>query len=267
MKVSICIGLFLLATACIRAPFVVDETVETNNPFIPSTAPADNSQEHGNEVDLNNSLNLKLCQATWEESPGYADYTTINWWSRAGGQSFGNIAFDRKESQTLQGRSDYIYAPVCTRAKILKPCFEKSVVLDERGNAPTLIQWFRNRNLNPVIAKMAFAMKETGLGKLHDSCTQKNGKPSCNGVGLMQIITAITPSGESLADTDKRWAGISFNILTNLLHSSRIMQQKLPATDLESLASNYNGHPDLQLRVDYGIQVTKWYHQIQSCRF
>lgn len=269
-----CVLAFISVVACTRAPVPIDEDVTQPNPA-PSAPATGTKTPGGNNVGDDNPTQVtstsnpyNLCAFTWEKKPGVADYTTINWWAKAGGESFGGLKMDRTEKETFQGNpAIQSISSDCQRAQILKRCFELSVVADEKGNAPKLIKWMKEKKLNPVLVKMAFSRVETHLGTLHDSCVRTHSGPSCNGIGLMQIITAIAPAGEpAMKDGDKRWAGIHFNILTNLAYSSRIMERKLPATSLKELASNYNGNPNLNVRSDYSVKVPQWYHKLEACK-
>lgn len=269
-----CLMAIVSLAACMRTPIPVDENSNAPNP-VPS-APAlgtkagnGKNQEDNHPTKVTSTANpYNLCNTTWEKKPGVADYTTINWWAKAGGGSFGGLKFDRSEKETFQGNPAIrSISSDCQRAQILKRCFELSVVADEKGNAPKLIKWMKDKKLNPVLVKMAFAKQETNLGLLPDSCMRTHSGPSCNGIGLVQIISAIAPPGEpAMTDDDKRWAGIHFNILTNLAYSSRIMERKLPAAGLKELSSNYNGNPNLKIRLDYSVKVPQWYRKLEACK-
>lgn len=206
-----------------------------------------------------------ICVKSWEDAPGTADYTTIDWFERSAGYQT-KRRFDRAQEKTLQGSGRLAKLSLCERAKVLKPCFEKNFQLDKKGNAKKLTDWARSKNLDYVLMRMAFAVQETNLGNAHDQCYKR----SCNGIGLMQVIDAYTSAGEKLPTTDKRWDGVAFNILTNLSYSSRIMERKLAGMrnggDLRTLAERYNSNPDLSIRYAYGANVPKWYHLLEACR-
>lgn len=209
-------------------------------------------------------LGFSYCDASWEEKPGYADYTTVNWYERSGGAEL-KRSFDRSLGSSLQGSSTFLKASFCERARYLSKCFVKSAEHDKNGNATKLVNWSKNAGYDYVLMRLAFAAQETGLGTIHDQCESY----VCNGIGLMQIITAIAPNGEVLSNSDKRWDNVTYNILSNLSYSSRIMERKIAAIsgayDLEALARAYNGNPNSSIRYSYGAKVVSYYNQLKSC--
>jgi peptidoglycan hydrolase-like protein with peptidoglycan-binding domain len=204
-----------------------------------------------------------FCQFSWEEKPGYADYTTINWYER----SLGNErprSFDRSESQTLQG-SNRLKGGLCANARLLKPCFAKAVAR-EQARGSSFLNFVAAKGLDPVRVKLAFSFQETFLGELHDNC----GNGVCNGVGIGQIITAYPNDNDNttLSDSDPRWDGISYNVLTNLAYSGRVLSEKVRTfspPNLVELARAYNGNPDSSIRLPYGTAVQGWYNDLGGC--
>lgn len=205
-----------------------------------------------------------FCAFSWEERPGYADYTTINWYERSIGRERART-FDRAQAQTLQG-SGRLTTDLCANARVLKTCFDRSVERDRPKSLPYL-SWATARGLNPVRMKMAFSYQETFLGNLSDSCSSG----SCNGVGIAQIITAYPNDNDyatELATTDSRWDGITYNVLTNLTYSSRVLSAKVLESaprSLVELARAYNGNPDPNIRLPYGTNVQRWYDELGAC--
>jgi peptidoglycan hydrolase-like protein with peptidoglycan-binding domain len=205
-----------------------------------------------------------FCQFSWEERPGYADYTTINWYER----SIGNErprTFDRSQAQTLQG-SNRLKGGLCANARLLKPCFDKAVAR-ERGRGSAFLNFAASQGFDPVRVKMAFSFQETFLGELSDNCS----RGVCNGVGIAQIITAYPNDNDfttTLSTSDARWDGISYNVLTNLAYSSRVLSEKVVTAqppNLVELARAYNGNPDSSIRLPYGTRVQGWYNDLGSC--
>jgi hypothetical protein len=205
-----------------------------------------------------------LCEVSWEERPGTADYTTINWYERSVGNERPRT-FDRTQARTLQG-SGRLGTDLCANARVLKTCFDRSVARDRPKNLPYL-SWASARGLNPARMKMAFSYQETFLGNLHDNCV--NG--TCNGVGIGQIITAYPNDNDystTLGSSDARWDGISYNVLTNLTYSSRVLSAKVvqaAPSSLVELARAYNGNPDSSIRLPYGTAVQRWYDELGTC--
>lgn len=205
------------------------------------------------------------CEFTWEEKPGYADYTTVDQYELSNGIKK-RKSLDRTQTETLQG-SNKLKGDLCANAHVLKPCYVQSVERDQAGNAIELVRWAEAKRLDLMLVKMAFAYQETKLGALSDSCASG----SCNGVGIAQIITAIAPDRTTLSTSDPRWAGITFNVLTNLSYSSRVLQAKIketgPSVDLVELARAYNGNPNSGIRIPYGTKVDSHYQKLKSCGF
>lgn len=203
------------------------------------------------------------CQFSWEDKQGYADYTTIDSYEVSQGMS-NSEKTDRTQIETLQG-SNKLSGGICANAKLLKVCYFKAAKHDKAGNAPDLVAWAAKNSYDLALIKMAFGFQETHLGALKDSCSGG----SCNGIGIAQIITAIKPGGGTLSNTDPMWKGITFNVLTNLSYSSRVLQAKLresgSGVDLITLARNYNGNPDSSVRLPYGPAVKKWYEELLRC--
>lgn len=205
-----------------------------------------------------------FCAFSWEERPGYADYTTINWYERSIGRELPRT-FDRSQAQTLQG-GNRLNGGLCANARLLKGCYETAVARERVKGSPFL-SFAAARGLNPVRVKMAFSFQETFLGELHDDCV--NG--SCNGVGIAQIITAYPNDNDfttTLGSSDRRWDGISYNVLTNLAYSARVLSAKVVQNsppNLVELARAYNGNPDSSIRLPYGTRVQGWYNDLGSC--
>ena len=203
------------------------------------------------------------CEYTWEEKPGYADYTTIDLYEASAGKKT-NVAVDRAQSETLQG-SGKLSGGICANAKILKTCYDTATQADKAGNALALVSWASSKGYDLSLLKMAFAYQETHLGKIQDHCS----RGSCNGIGIAQIITALKADGSEIKGTDPAWKGITYNVLTNLSYSSRVLQAKIKESgqgvDLITLARNYNGNPDLSVQLPYGPAVQGWYQQLKGC--
>jgi|GEM_PF-5758729 len=205
------------------------------------------------------------CEFSWEEKPGYADYTTLDQYQISRGMASSKNV-DRTQSQTLQG-SGKLGGGMCANAKVLKTCYDTSVARDVAGNALKLVSWAKSKGFDLALIKMAFAYQETKLGALKDDCV--NG--SCNGIGIAQIITAYKPGGggATLSSSDPLWSAIAFNVLTNLSYSSRVLQAKLleagENVDLVTLARKYNGNPDSSIRLPYGPAVQDHYAKLKAC--
>jgi peptidoglycan hydrolase-like protein with peptidoglycan-binding domain len=205
-----------------------------------------------------------FCQFSWEEKPGTADYTTINWFERSLGNERARN-FDRTQANTLQG-SGRLGGDMCANARLLKTCFDKAVAR-ERSKGSAFLTFVAARGLDPARVKMAFSFQETFLGQLHDDCVSG----SCNGVGIAQIITAYPNDNDfstTLGSSDARWDGISYNVLTNLAYSSRVLSEKVVSfspPNLVELARAYNGNPDANIRLPYGTNVQRWYNELGSC--
>jgi hypothetical protein len=218
----------------------------------PSTTPSPQASTDG------------FCEFSWEERPGYADYTTINWYERSIGAERART-FDRTQAKTLQG-SGALNGGLCANAKKLLGCYQKAVAR-ERSKGSAFLRWADRQGLDPIRVKMAFSYQETLLGKLTDSCSAG----SCNGVGIAQIITAFPNEGDfqtTLGVSDKRWDGISYNVLTNLAYSSRVLSEKVNNSsppNLVELARAYNGNPDSSIRIPYGTKVQQHYTDLGTC--
>ena len=199
------------------------------------------------------------CEASWEEQPGYADYTTENSYLASIGQSV-DYRLDRTQAQSLLGSNKFQDMSMCSRAKMLKKCVEKVTGSGTSAAALKFRNWAKGK-VKPVEAHLAFAMQETHLGQVPDSCSSG----SCNGIGLVQIITAFDSNGNVLDDRNQQWTGITHNVLTNLEHSARVLAEKTNygASDLYQLAFHYNGNPSLQS--SYATKVVSYYSQIVKC--
>ncbi|MEZ4360252.1 MAG: hypothetical protein R3B48_08735 [Kofleriaceae bacterium] len=85
------------------------------------------------------------------------------------------------------------------------------------------------------------------------------------------IITAYPNDNDyatTLSVSDARWDGISYNVLTNLAYSSRVLSEKVVSArppNLVELARAYNGNPDPNIRLPYGTRVQGWYNDLGSC--
>lgn len=194
-----------------------------------------------------------ICQHSWEERPGTADYTLWDSYSkkRLGGA-------DRPQSATLQGNPAYKSLTICARARLLKRCFERALHSGSPA-ARSFRNWASARGIDPVRALIAKAAQETRLGAAPDSCEGR----SCNGIGLMQVITAIGPDGSVISNRDPRWTGITHNILTNIEYGLRVVNEKLPgAGNLHDLAYRYNGS---SYQEEYAKKVVKYYGNFGNC--
>lgn len=198
------------------------------------------------------------CQFSWDERPGTTDYTTRDQFH--GGRYFPKP--DRSQELTLIGkRRKREHMDLCEKARELKHCFEKAILSSNEYSATRFKNWAKSHNINPVLALMAKAEKETAMGVLEDSCSGRN----CNGIGIGQIITAVDENGTRISDFDKRWEGITFNILTNLKYSVRVVAMKLGmSASLRDLAYYYNGDPRYQTQ--YASDVVANYAALQRCK-
>lgn len=200
------------------------------------------------------SGNSPFCRYTWEERPGTTDYTTIDRY-----RSMTYSRPDRSENQTLVGSGVQQRRNLCERAKALRHCFDRAILQNDEVYAKRFRDWARTRNVDPVLALMAKTQQETGMGSVYDSCSGG----SCNGIGLSQIISAYAPDGSPLRTNDTRWEGITFNILTNLHYSVRVISVKIPnASSLYDLAYAYNGSGSAG---SYASNVVSYYGQLQRC--
>jgi hypothetical protein len=218
------------------------------------------SSKISNEVLYEGSSHtVLLCAKSWEERPGTADYTTIDAQLVSRGLQAAN-RLDRPQSHTLRGWKPYAHLGVCQRARLLKPCFEKAVLKSSDWGARRFRDWAKGR-VDPIRAHLALAEQETRLGGLDDVCV----RGICNGIGLLQIISAFNHEGKPLASDDPEWDGITHNVLTNITFSARVIASKLvhEPEDLSSLAALYNGNPDL--RALYAARVVKSYKAMKDC--
>lgn len=194
------------------------------------------------------------CSAYWEEKPGTTDYTIFDQYMRKNYHTP-----DRKVGETLLRNSEYRKLDYCQKAKFLRHCFVRTMKNTDRYTRG-FVRWAEARGLNPELIQMAIVRQETQFGTLEDSC--RGG--SCNGIGIGQIITAIDENGRTLSTTSPRWDGITFNILTNLRYSVRVLEQKSRfSSNLYNLAVNYNGHPDHKYK--YADSVHRYYRQYEAC--
>lgn len=195
-----------------------------------------------------------VCQYSWEEKPGTTDYTTYDSFAR---RTYASP--DRPQNRTLIGSKVQAARSLCQRAKFLKKCFEKVVIQNPSAAAKNFRAWAGKRDVHAVLALMAKTEQETKMGSIPDSC--RGG--SCNGIGIGQIITAFDENGRVLSSSDRRWDGITFNILTNLNYSVRVLSDKTSrAGSLWDLAYRYNGS-DVARR--YADRVVGFYSQLKSC--
>jgi hypothetical protein len=193
------------------------------------------------------------CQYSWEERPGTTDYTTIDKYRGV------QVKGDRPQSQTLVGSGIQSGQSLCQKARRLNHCFVRTIIDSQEPAARRFRQWASARGIDPVRALMAKTEQETFMGTIHDSCSGG----SCNGIGIAQIITAIAPNGARLGDSDSRWSGVTFNILTNLAYSVRVVEEKISSSGtLYDLAYNYNGSSGA---ARYASNVVKYYNQLKSC--
>jgi hypothetical protein len=132
-------------------------------------------------------------------------------------------------------------------------------VQNESASAKTFKKWASNHGVHPALALMAKTEQETKMGSIPDSCHGK----TCNGIGIGQIITAIDDRGRMLSSSDKRWEGITFNILTNLNYSVRVLADKSGySRSLWDLAYRYNGSRYARM---YADKVVGFYSQLKQC--
>lgn len=195
-----------------------------------------------------------VCEYTWEQKPGTTDYTTYDSFAR---RSYGKP--DRPQNRTLLGSAWQADKSICEKARFLKKCFDKVVMDSEAASAKTFRAWAAKRGIHPALALMAKAEQETKLGLIPDSC--RGG--ICNGIGIGQIITAFDERGRLLESNDKRWEGITFNILTNLNYSVRVLADKTgSSSSLWDLAYRYNGSGYAR---PYADKVVGFYSKLKSC--
>lgn len=199
---------------------------------------------------------VRICEKFWEEAPGTADYTT---WDSFHGRA--ERYADRSEGETLLGNPNYRVLDRCSRAVALRPCFDKVVNQSSLPEALQLRRWALDRGLDAVRLFMAIAVQETDLGTLRDTCAYG----TCNGIGMVQVITAITPDGSRLDAGDSRWRGITHNVLTNLGYGLRVLATDTSASsDLWTLAYHYNGS---QTARSYADAVLGHYARLGRCGF
>jgi hypothetical protein len=200
------------------------------------------------------SSGSSFCQRSWEEARGTTDYTTID--------RYTNRAYsspDRSESKTLLGSGVQGNRSLCEKARAIKHCFVRTVLESDEASAKKFRAWAAAKNVNPMLALMAKTEQETKMGTIEDACYGGN----CNGIGIGQIITAVDANGVQISDTDKRWEGITYNILTNLTYSVRVLALKTgQSRDLYDLAYYYNGSPHAST---YASNVVGFYKKLQAC--
>jgi hypothetical protein len=197
--------------------------------------------------------NSPYCQYSWEEKPGTTDYTTYDAYRGVSTQG------DRPEAQTLVGSGVQGGRSLCQKAQALRHCFQRAVMDSGESSAVRFREWAAARGINPMLALMAKTERETKMGTLKDSCY----RGSCNGIGIGQIITAIDSSGRIMSDSDSRWSGITFNILTNLAYSVRVVAEKTSySNSLYTLAYNYNGSSGASA---YASAVVDYYERLKGC--
>ncbi|NBO37025.1 hypothetical protein EBU99_00390 [bacterium] len=206
------------------------------------------------DASLPESEPLSLCENSWEQKPGTTDYTTYDSYNK---RTYAKP--DRSESQTLLGSKSQAIRPLCARARFLKKCFDKAVMENNSSAGIKFKRWAEAHGIHPALALMAKTEQETKMGSLPDSCYGR----TCNGIGIGQIITAIDENGRVLSSSDSRWEGISFNILTNLQYSLRVIADKTGySNSLWDLAFRYNGSVYARM---YAGNVVGYYANLKSC--
>ncbi len=217
-------------------------------------------------VDMNFSTGpfdgSNICQKSWEEAPGTTDYVLVDPATKKRASKA-----DRAEAQTLQGAKAYLGWNrgsdfICEKARIVKKCFTKAVVLSTEPSAVKFRTWAEAKGYDPALALMAKTQRETGMGVIPDSCRGIN----CNGIGIAQVITLIDDKGKDITTQiySPLWAGITHNILTNLKYSVRVLSEKTKISkDLWELAFNYNGSPQWQRA--YADEVESNYKKLKAC--
>lgn len=197
---------------------------------------------------------FRICEKPWERAPGTADYTLVDSFT---GRSL--TWADRSQGETLLGNPNFQVLDFCERAMALRHCFEQTLRAPDRPEAARVRTWAAARGLDGVRAFMAIAAQETALGTLKDRCWYG----TCNGIGLVQVITAVSPEGERLSTYDPRWAGVTHNILTNLSYGLRVFAEKSGrAATLWDLAYLYNGSAGA---AHYADKVAGYYRQLGGC--
>ena len=207
------------------------------------------------KVDLPMINGMQICEYTWDEKPGYADYR-IKMNPRFG-YGYSGDTHGRKDNQTLVDSGRQAGSSLCEKAKFLKPCFEKAVKSGSHYLIQKFLTWAKNRGIDPVKALMAISEKETKLGHLADQ--------GANGVGLMQLITILETPHKYAAKSE--WPGVTHNILTNIHHAMRVAGAKVETfkpRDLWELAHDYNGS---STRSSYASAVSKYYADLGYCSF
>jgi hypothetical protein len=205
-------------------------------------------------VTASHSSDSSFCSKSWEEAPGTTDYTTFDEYRKAAYSKP-----DRPQNKTLIGSGVQRNRSLCEKARALKPCFVRTVLEADNNSAKKFRAWAASRGINPMLALMAKTERETKLGSIPDSCVGR----SCNGIGIGQIIDAFDESGKKLSDSDPRWEGITFNILTNLTYSVRVLAVKTGMSrDLYDLAYYYNGSSGA---APYASAVVGFYNQLKGC--
>lgn len=195
-----------------------------------------------------------VCEYSWEEKPGTTDYTTYDSYAR---RNYSGA--DRSQGQTLIGSKSQAVRSLCERARFLKKCFDRAVMNNESSSAKSFKNWAAKHGVHPALALMAKTEQETKMGSLPDTCHGF----TCNGIGIGQIITAIDENGRVLGSQDRRWEGITFNILTNLNYSVRVLADKSSrASSLWDLAYRYNGSGYARM---YADKVVGYYSNLKSC--
>ncbi|MEI8025136.1 MAG: hypothetical protein WCI18_02195 [Pseudomonadota bacterium] len=221
------------------------------------------SQPSGSNVDQGVIVikNSTVCEFSWEERPGTTDYTLYDSYL---GRNYSKP--DRSAASSLQGsnilRAGNTVDTMCYNGKLLKGCFARAM---QKAGADSLstafFTWAKNRGVDPTRLKMAIAMQETNLGGLSDSCAGG----SCNGIGMNQVITIVTDSGETTNSSDRpEWTGITHNVLTNMKYGIRVLASKIRSNnpaDIRSLARAYNGS---STAAAYAEAVARNYSELQS---
>lgn len=203
----------------------------------------------------------RVCENSWEEAPGTADYTTFNNYLRSIGRKR-RARVDREEGGSLRGSEAYAAMNLCEKARAIKPCFEKVTLRGDDWGARKFRAWAHRERINPVRAHLAIALQETRLGTFEDRCR----RGVCYGIGMLQIISAFDDRGRSVASGAPEWDGITHNILTNIKYSARVLAVKIDfgASSLSQLAYYYNGNPSLQSY--YARKVVEHYRELKRCR-
>jgi hypothetical protein len=196
-----------------------------------------------------------ICKYSWSEKPGYADYTMHDKYSKTSVPS----KHGRSQANSLIGNKT-LPKDLCKRTKALMSCFEKVF----EGNDPQMkafLNWAKKLRYDPIRIMLALSYQETKSGQIEDKCYGKN----CNGIGLMQIITAIGKDGKIISNSSPEWKGITHNVKTNIEYSIRVLSSKVkslgPST-LYDLARDYNGSGT---KHKYAKAVTGYYDKLKAC--